>query len=114
VLSAVGLYGVTAYGVTQHTREIGMRMVLGAEPGQVVWLFLRRGLIQLGVGLAIGVIGAFGVGRLLESLLVGTSPRDPVTLMSIVAILVVVGAAACAVPARRATRLDPVIALRHE
>ncbi|HVZ20990.1 MAG TPA: ABC transporter permease, partial [Vicinamibacterales bacterium] len=114
VLSAVGLYGVTAYSVTQHTREIGVRMVLGAEPGQVVWLFLRRGLLQLGVGLAIGVLGAFGVGQLLQSLLVGTSPRDPITLGSIVAILVLVGAAACFWPARRATRLDPVVALRCE
>jgi predicted permease len=114
VLSAVGLYGVTAYSVTQHTREIGVRMVLGAQPGQVVWLFLRRGLLQLGVGLAIGVVGAFGVGRLLQSLLVGTSPRDPVTLASIVTLLILIGVSACAWPARRATRLDPVVALRHE
>jgi predicted permease len=114
VLSAVGLYGVTAYSVTQHTRDIGVRMVLGAEPGQVVWLFLRRGLLQLGVGLAVGVLGALGAGQLLQSLLVGTSPRDPVTLASIVTILVLVGAAACVWPARRATRLDPLVALRHE
>ena len=89
-------------------------MVLGAQPEQVVWLFLRRGLMQLGIGVIVGVAGAFGVGRLLQSLLIGTSPRDPVTIGSIVAILVIVGAAACAWPARRATRLDPVVALRCE
>jgi predicted permease len=114
ILAAVGLYAVTAYAVTQHTREIGMRLVLGAAPAQVIWLFLRRGAVQLGIGLVIGVAGAFGVGRLLQALLVQTSPRDPLTLVSIVALLTVVAAVACIVPARRATRLDPLQALRHE
>ncbi len=114
VLAAVGLYAVTAYSVTQHTRDIGVRMVLGAQPGQVVWLFLRRAFVQLGIGLAIGLVAAFGVGRLLQSLLVQTSSRDPVTLISIVTLLTVVAVAACVWPARRATRLDPLVALRHE
>ena len=114
VLAAVGLYAVTAYAVTQHTREIGVRLVLGAVPTQVIWLFLRRGVAQLGIGLAIGVAGAFGVGRLLQAQLVQTSPHDPVTLMSIVALLGIVAALACIVPARRATRVDPLQALRHE
>src|SRR5688572_5976480 len=114
ILAAVGLYAVTAYAVTQHTREIGMRLVLGAAPAQVIWLFLRRGAVQLGIGLAIGVAGAFGVGRLLQAQLVQTSPRDPVTLVSIVALLSIVAAVACIVPARRATPLDPLQALRHE
>jgi predicted permease len=114
VLAAVGLYAVTAYAVTQQTRDIGVRMVLGAPPGQVVWLFLRRGALQLAVGLTIGIAGAFGVGRLLQSFLVQTSPRDPVTLISIVALMTVVAIAACVVPARRATRVDPLHALRYE
>ena len=114
VLAAVGLYAVTAYAVTQHTREIGVRLVLGALPGQLTWLFLRRGVIQLAIGLAIGVAGAFGVGRLLQTFLVQTSPRDPVTLVSIVALLSAVAVVACIVPARRATGLDPLVALRHE
>ena len=114
ILAAVGLYAVTAYAVTQHTREIGMRLVLGAAPAQVIWLFLRRGAVQLGIGLVIGVAGAFGVGRLLQAQLVQTSPRDPLTLVSIVALLTIVATVACIVPARRATRLDPLQALRHE
>ncbi|HEU4993507.1 MAG TPA: ABC transporter permease [Gemmatimonadaceae bacterium] len=114
ILAAVGLYAVTAYAVTQHTREIGVRVVLGAAPAQVIALFLRRGAVQLGIGLVIGVAGAFGVGRLLQALLVQTSPRDPLTLVSIVALLTIVAVVACIVPARRATRLDPLHALRHE
>jgi predicted permease len=114
VLAAVGLYAVTAYAVTQHTRDIGVRMVLGAQPGQVVWLFLRRSIVQLAIGLTIGVAAAFGLGQLLQTFLVQTSPRDPVTLAAIVALLIVVAFAASVGPARRATRLDPLHALRHE
>jgi putative ABC transport system permease protein len=114
VLSAVGLYAITAYSVTQRTQEIGIRMALGAVPKQVQWLFVRRGLIQLASGLIIGMAGAFGTGRLLQSMLVQTSPADPPTLGAIASILVVVGVAACFFPARRATRLNPVVALRHE
>ena len=114
VLAAVGLYAVTAYSVTQHTRDIGMRMILGAKPGQVIWLFLKRSLVQLTIGLAIGLAAALSLGRVLQSFLVQTSTRDPVTLVTIVALLVVVAFAACVGPARRATRLDPLHALRHE
>jgi ABC-type antimicrobial peptide transport system permease subunit len=114
VLSAVGLYAVTAYSVIQRTPEIGVRMALGAQPPQVMWLVLRRALVQLAVGLPIGVAGAFGVGRLLQSLLVQTSTRDPVTIGTIVALMVGVSIGACIWPARRATRLDPVSALRYE
>jgi ABC-type antimicrobial peptide transport system permease subunit len=114
VLAGVGLYAVTAYLVTQHTRDIGVRMVLGAQPSQVIWVFLRRAFVQLGIGLAIGLAAAFGVGRLLQTLLVQTSPSDPVTLISVVVLVTVVAVAACIGPARRATRLDPLVALRHE
>ena len=114
VLSAVGLYAITAYSVTQRTQEIGIRMALGAQPKQVQWLFVRRGLIQLAIGLAIGLAGAFGTGRLLQGVLVRTSASDPPTLITIVAILITVGLAACFFPARRATRLNPVVALRYE
>jgi predicted permease len=114
ILAAVGLYAVTAYAVTQHTRDIGVRMVLGAQPGQVVWLFLRRSLLQLTIGVAIGLAAALGLGRLLQSFLVQTSASDPITLAAIVVLLALVAIAACLGPARRATRLDPLIALRHD
>jgi predicted permease len=114
VLAAVGLYAVTAYSVTQHTRDIGVRMVLGAQPGQVIWLFLKRSIVQLVIGLTIGVGAAIGLGRVLQSFLFQTSARDPVTLVTIVVLLIVVAFAASVGPARRATRLDPLHALRHE
>jgi ABC-type antimicrobial peptide transport system permease subunit len=100
--------------VTQQTRDIGVRMVLGAQSGQVIWLFLKRSLVQLGIGLAVGLAAAVAVGRVLQSFLVQTSTHDPVTLVSIVALLTVVAIAACIGPARRATRLDPLTAIRRE
>jgi ABC-type antimicrobial peptide transport system permease subunit len=114
ILATVGLYAVTAYSVTQRTQEIGVRMALGAQAHQVRNLILKRGMIQLGIGLTIGLAGAFGVGRLLASLLVQTGPTDPVTLVSITFLLVGVGVTACLLPARQATRLNPVTALRYE
>jgi putative ABC transport system permease protein len=113
-LSAVGLYAVTAYSVSQRTQEIGVRMALGAQAPQVWWLILRRSIVQMAIGLGLGIGGALGVGKLLESLLVQTGTRDPATLVSIVSLLVLVSLAACFWPARRATRLDPVSALRYE
>jgi putative ABC transport system permease protein len=114
VLSAVGLYAVTAYSVAQRTAEIGVRMALGAEREHVLWLVLRRALIQLAIGLPVGIAGAFGVGRLLQTLLVQTSTRDPLTIGSIAALMMGVSLFACFWPARRATELDPVSALRYE
>ena len=114
LLSAVGLYAVTASSATQRTREIGLRVALGARPGQVQWLVLRLALWQLGIGLSIGVVGALGVSRLLRSQRFGTSPLDPTTLLVIVAVLTCVAIVACAMPARRAARLDPMQALRSE
>ena len=114
VLSAVGIYAVTAYSVTQRTQEIGLRMALGAPPGQVIWVVLRRGLAQVGAGLIAGSAGAFAVGRLIESLLVQTSPRDPVTLALVLAVLAAATVVACVGPARRAAGVDPVEALRFD
>ena len=113
VLSAVGLYAITAYSVAQRTQEIGVRMALGAQATQVWWLVIRRSLVQLAVGLVIGIAGAFGVGALLRSIVQG-SANDPLTLAAIAVLLVGVSLAACFWPARRATRLDPVSALRYE
>jgi putative ABC transport system permease protein len=114
VLSAVGLYAVTAYSVTQRTAEIGVRMALGAQPRQVLWLVLRRALVHLAIGLPVGIAGAFGVGRVMQTLLVQTSGRDPLTIIAIAVVMAVVSLNACFWPARRATRLDPVTALRYE
>jgi putative ABC transport system permease protein len=113
-LSAVGLFALTAQGVVQRTQEIGVRMALGAQAPQVVWLFLKRTLVQLAAGLAIGLGGALFVGTLLQSFLVRTEPRDPITLGCISLLLIAVAAAASILPARRAARVDPVVALRYE
>ncbi len=114
VLSAIGLYAVTAYSVAQRTQEIGVRMALGAPRAQVSWLILRRGLLQLAAGVVFGLVGAWFASALLESLLVQMSARDPVTFAVITALLVVITVAACLIPARRAMRVDPVFALRTE
>jgi predicted permease len=114
VLAAIGLYAVTAYSVTQRTQEVGIRMALGAEASQVRWLFVRGSLVHLAIGLTIGLAGAIGVGAILKSVLVQTGPRDPVTLATIVLVLVAVALMASYWPARRATKLDPLKALRYE
>jgi putative ABC transport system permease protein len=114
LLAAVGLYAVMAYSVTQRTQEIGVRMVLGARPGEVIWLFLRRSFVLVAVGLTIGMAGAFGVGQLLRSILVQSSGRDALVLASIALLMITVAVVACIWPARRATRLNPVVALRYE
>jgi putative ABC transport system permease protein len=100
--------------VAQRTQEIGIRMALGAEGKQVRWLILRRGIIQVAVGLTLGLAAALGTGRLLQGMLVGTGPADVLTLASISVVLVTVAVMACFWPARRATRLDPVKALRYQ
>ena len=114
VMSAVGLYAVMAYSVTQRTTEIGVRMALGAAGPQVSWLILKRGLLQMGIGLTLGLAGAFGLSRVLRTLLVQVTPTDPATFVTITVILTAVAVAACVIPARRATRVDPLIALRAE
>jgi putative ABC transport system permease protein len=114
VLSTVGLFALTAHGVAQRTQEIGVRMALGAQTRQVVWLFLRRTMAQLAIGLTLGLAGALFVGKLLQMFLVRTDPRDPLTLVAISVLLAIVAVGASVLPARRAARVDPVVALRYE
>jgi putative ABC transport system permease protein len=116
MLSAVGLYAVTAYAVTQRTQEIGIRSALGAQSGQVMWLFVRRALVHMAIGLTLGIAAALGVGSVFESadLLVQINGRDPVTIGSIALLLATVSLLASIWPARRATHLDPLVALRRD
>jgi ABC-type antimicrobial peptide transport system permease subunit len=113
-LSSVGLYAVMSYSVTQRTQEIGVRVAVGAQRGQVAWLVLRRGLRQLLIGLAIGLLSAWALSIVMADLLVEVRPGDPGTLIAIAILISVVSIAACLIPARRAARVDPVIALRAE
>jgi len=113
-MAAVGIYAVVAYSVTRRTQEIGVRMALGATTGSVLRLIFSLGLKQLAIGVAIGLAAAFGVTRILKTVLVQLSPTDPLTLGAISALLVAVGVVACWMPARKATKIDPLAALRYE
>ncbi len=114
LLAAIGLYGVTAYAVSQRTREIGIRAALGAQSRQIWWAVGRRATVQVALGVVLGTAGALGMGRLLQSLLQAVNGTDPLTLAAVCGLLVLVTAGACAVPARRAMRINPVDALRAE
>jgi putative ABC transport system permease protein len=114
LLAAIGIYGVISYSVAQRTHEIGIRVALGATTGGLIRLILGRGLILTSAGLVIGLAGALGLTRLMTSILYGVGARDPGTMVAVASILAGVAAAACYVPARRATKVDPIVALRYE
>ena len=113
-LSAIGVYGVIAYAVTQRTQEIGVRMAIGAQQWDVAWMFVRKGMVQLGLALLIGLPAAVGLGIVARFRLVEVEPTDPLTILAVAIVLIVVALVACVVPARRAANVDPMIALRSE
>jgi ABC-type antimicrobial peptide transport system permease subunit len=114
LLAAVGLYGVLSYDVSQRTREIGIRGAIGASHGQIIGLILRQGLWKTGVGLAAGLVGAFFLSRYLSSLLFEVTSADPASYCAVLLLLTGVALLACWLPARRAAKVDPIIALRAE
>src|SRR5262249_32528271 len=114
LLAAVGLYGVLAYGVTQRQREIGVRMALGAQKRDVLSLVIWQGMKLALIGILIGVLGALALTRVLRSLLYQVAPTDPLTFAVVSLLLVAIAMIACWLPARRATKIDPMEALRYE
>ena len=112
-LASLGLYGAMAHGVKQRRREMGVRIALGAEYGSVLRLVLRQGLAPVGIGIVLGTAGSIAVGRLMAGVLFGVTPIDPVSLAGPAGILTLAATAACYLPARQASRVDPLVALRE-
>jgi putative ABC transport system permease protein len=114
LLTSVGLYGVIAYAVTQRTHELGIRMALGAQSRDVLRLVIKQGMGLALSGSAIGIAGAVALTRAMKSWLFGVGPTDPLTFAAVALLLVGVALLACYIPARRATKVDPLVALRHD
>jgi ABC-type antimicrobial peptide transport system permease subunit len=114
LLAAIGLYGLMAHEVTRGTREIGIRVALGAPTGQVLARVVWQGVMLAAAGLVLGVAGSLAVTRLLGSVLFEIKPGDPITLIGVSLLLMLVATAACYIPARRASHVNPLVALRHE
>jgi putative ABC transport system permease protein len=114
LLAAIGLFGLTSYNVSQRIREIGLRRALGAEPRDILRLILGHGVTLAATGAVIGVCAAFGLTRVMQSLLFSVSTTDPGTFVTVPTLLVLVALMACYIPARRATKVDPMVALRCE
>jgi putative ABC transport system permease protein len=114
LIATIGIYGVLAYSVNQRTREIGLRMALGATRNGVLKLVIREGMAVVLAGVAAGIVGGLALGRAISSLVFGVTAHDPATFAAVVVVLAAVALAACLIPARRAAGVDPLEALRHE
>jgi putative ABC transport system permease protein len=114
VLGIIGIYGVISYTVSQRKREIGIRLALGAQGGDVLQMILKQGAKMAMVGVAIGIGAAFALTRLMTNLLFGVTAHDPMTFAVVAALLILVALLACYIPARRAMLVDPIVALRYE
>jgi putative ABC transport system permease protein len=114
ILAIVGIYGIVSFSAAQRTREIGIRMALGGSARDVMRLILQQGVRMVIIGLGIGLLAALGITRVMTRLLVGVSPSDPLTYATVALLLTAIALLACWIPARRATHVDPGIALRYE